>query len=1220
MFKQFRNSRLLRHKEAMIKASGLFSEMHYRHQLGHDSYKIRNAIRHYLMRGEQLGLSPTPLFDKEWYIQEYQDVAASVRDLFFHYVEYGEIEGRSPHPLFDPAYYQRQSNEKIERPLTHFVLANGRSGLDPHPLFKVDRFINIYGEVMPKDANPLIYFIEHAECEEFISDVFQGRHYACELGEPYDWPKHSVVQFIRRAWQESVSPHPDFDIDFYLRINKEARSPGKKNFVHFFFSGMNGFSGHNVQQKPLRGEKISQNFDGSYLITPILVDRTDAPAPRPVTAMPTQRVASSISERYADTQKNLNGKFRLDQGFQAVIANVDLPVVSILMPVYKPPLIFLDRAIRSVIQQSFSNWELCIVDDCSDSADLTALLLGYAQFDARIKVATAARNGGISRASNAALSFSTGKYIALLDNDDMLTVDAVETMTRAIMQDPALDFLYSDECLIDENDLTVRLFSKPDWSPTFLYACMYSGHFTAYRKSLVEKVGGFRSEFDFSQDYDLALRVSRTSPRVQHLQAYLYGWRMIAGSAAQGGKPFARLTNVAALQDALEQSGYPGTALGYPTTNVVARRRTVQQPKISIVIPSDNLGNIITTVKSIADHTDYPDFEILVVTNSKLSNDISQSEIAVLVKCVPYDLPFNFSDKCNAGASAATGEYIVFYNDDVRVISSNWIHSLLDIAVLAHVGAVAPKLLYEDGLIQHAGMVTGVRRLVGTAFHTYPSETSDHFGMAQYAREVSLLCGACIMLKTDVFRRIGGFDARNSPINHSDVDLCFRVRELGLACIYVPTAALKHIGHVSIGEVESKAKPNSFKRDKADIFLLKRWIHEVAYDPYFPPPMRDILFKDNQELFQIYPGENLQKKHLLRNGRDVLLVTHDLTNSGAPKIILDLASLLAKIGDYVCVLSPTDGPMRKRLTDIGIDVVVDELALTRHASVFDFAKNFDLAIANTVVTYPFVKQLGSVLPVYWYIHESELVDHFVNVHSDFLEAFPEAASIWVGSSKSGRHVSRHGIDDFEIVPYGVDDAMLDASVKSQMARTSDSIVVGLFGSFEPRKGQDLAVLGLLSLSEMERTKFELRLFGRVLDQVFETAVKALAGDEPCIIFKGELTSEEYLEEVSDVDIIIVPSRDDTLPLVSLDALAASKILIVSRTTGTSEWLEHNRSALILEHNSPDEIGKVLRCLEADRSQWSSIGSVGREVFEQSFSWDSFVLRVSKLLESPINKK
>jgi glycosyltransferase involved in cell wall biosynthesis len=324
--------------------------------------------------------------------------------------------------------------------------------------------------------------------------------------------------------------------------------------------------------------------------------------------------------------------------------------------------------------------------------------------------------------------------------------------------------------------------------------------------------------------------------------------------------------------------------------------------------------------------------------------------------------------------------------------------------------------------------------------------------------------------------------------------------------------------------------------------------------------------------------------------------------------------MLSKNGDYVCVLSPVDGPMRQRLTDIGIDVIVDELVLTQNKATFDFSKNFDLAIANTIVAWPFITQMGNNLPVYWYVHEGDLIDHYVNSFPDFIKSFSHATGIWVGSKKSGIYLARHGIADFTIVPYGVEAAAVCPSV--QPVSIGSVMKIGLFGSVEPRKGQDLAVLGLLSLPVVERRGIELRLFGRTLDKVYANAVEDIANGDPSIAFCGELTPDGYKDALAQVDVVIVPSRDDTLPLVSLDALAAAKPLVVSRTTGTSDWLENDISGFLLDHNSPDEIGEVLRKLRADLELRTMVGAAGRVCFEQNFSWDGFVTRILALIASP----
>ena len=448
-----------------------------------------------------------------------------------------------------------------------------------------------------------------------------------------------------------------------------------------------------------------------------------------------------------------------------------------------------------------------------------------------MKLAVSRANGGIAAASNQALAMATGAYVALLDHDDMLAANALERVAAALAGGAVPDLVYSDECMIDEDDLPSRLFTKPDWSPMLLTSFMYTGHLSVYRTELVREVGGFRSEFDFSQDYDLALRIAELAPKVVHLREVLYGWRTIAQSASSGGKPGARTGNIAALQSALDRRGWAGQAVALPTSNRMLRQLT-PPPLVSIVVPSDDPAHIRQTAMSIAAHTTYDNFEIVVVARDAVIAECKRALRSRAVRFVPFNAAFNFSAKCNAGAEAARGEYLVFYNDDVRVMTPSWVEALLEAASLPGVGAVAPKLLYEDGTIQHAGMVAGTRRLLTTAFHCFPHGSPAHFNMAQSLREVTLLAGACLAMRRSVFREIGGFDAVYTPTAHSDVDLCLRLREAGYRCLYTPHAELTHIGHAALGAAE---RDRAFRPDKADIRIMRRFGHLLEDDPFSRP-------------------------------------------------------------------------------------------------------------------------------------------------------------------------------------------------------------------------------------------------------------------------------------------------------------------------------------------------------------------------------------------------
>ena len=264
------------------------------------------------------------------------------------------------------------------------------------------------------------------------------------------------------------------------------------------------------------------------------------------------------------------------------------------------------------------------------------------------------------------MELATGDFIACVDHDDLLAPFALYELARAIGDSPEGDIFYSDEDRWSEKGERHSPYFKPEWSPELLYASMYIGHLTAYRRALVDQIGGFRKEFDLSQDYDFALRATERARAIHHIPHVLYHWREHPASGSAGGKPEARKTNLAALEDAMRRRNLPADIIEYPTANR-ARLRVPSWPRVSIIVPTDSPTRAQACLRDLPQRTKYPDLEIVIVTNSKLLESLKSLEPEnAAVRLVPYDKPFNFSDKCNLGAEAATGERLIFFNDDVE--------------------------------------------------------------------------------------------------------------------------------------------------------------------------------------------------------------------------------------------------------------------------------------------------------------------------------------------------------------------------------------------------------------------------------------------------------------------------------------------------------------------------------------------------------------------------
>ena len=870
---------------------------------------------------------------------------------------------------------------------------------------------------------------------------------------------------------------------------------------------------------------------------------------------------------------------------------------SILVPVYNTPPLLLKRCIETVLGQTYRDWDLHLIDDGSTLPHIQEILNEYAQRDSRVFVHTSERNRGIAEATQIGVKAAKGTHISLLDHDDELTFDALAVVAATLTQWPNTAAVYSDECKLDVAGQVVEIFAKPDWSPSLMTSCMYMGHLTTYRRDAIEAVGGFRKEFDFSQDYDVALRVTELDSNVRHISQVLYGWRAIPESAAAGGKPYARQSNIAALQAAATRRGWHARAVAAPSSNVLSWETMATLPLVSIIVPSDNQQNIVACVSSLIEATQYKAIEILVVTNSDIIKALAERKWGASVRLIAFDKKFNFSEKCNVGAAAATGDFFVFYNDDVFVKSNDWVERLLEVFAMGPaIGAVGPKLVYEDDSIQHAGMVTGVRRLVGTAFHGLPSATDAHYCFAQSLREVSLLCGACLIVSKNCFDQIGGFDAVNTPIYHSDVDLCFKIRSQGYTCVYTPHATLLHIGHVSLAAEEKQApKHVRLKKDKAGPYLLKKWPHLTAYDPYFTKPMRELLYHDSPDSFMIYPGRETTGV----SKKDVLLVSHDLTGSGAPRVVLEIAKALLRQQYFVVVTAPSDGAMRAEFEAIGVTVIVDELLLTQHESVLHFAKDFDLVIANTIVTWPIVRLLKDVVPVAWYIHEIDLVQHLAAKEPGVVAALGEASTVWAGSELAACGIRRHR-SDVSVFEYG-----LEPLHRQQALSVQPIVRASVFGSYEPRKGQDLLAEAFSRLDTAEQSILQISFIGRALDESFKATLVERYAKESKLKFCGEVDFTEYQHLLLASDLVIVPSRSDTLPLVSLNALSAGIPLLCTRETGTSDYLVHGESGFIASRADANALAEALRKALRMRSSWQAIGAKGADIFERFFSMQAF---------------
>jgi len=759
------------------------------------------------------------------------------------------------------------------------------------------------------------------------------------------------------------------------------------------------------------------------------------------------------------------------------------PKISLLIPLVDPPAKFLDELFASIVAQTYDNWEACVVDGGSKNRDTIDSLARWMKTDARIRSQRFEVNLGISENTNHALRVATGDFVALADHDDTLASFAFYELAAAIRRRPAADIFYSDEDRLRESGERAKPFFKPDWSPELLYSFMYVGHLSAYRRELAIALGGFRQEFDLSQDYDFALRATERAREIVHIPHVLYHWREHAASGASGGKPEARKTNIAALVDAVKRRGLDAEVLELPTANRVhmCLRKAL---RVSVIIPTDSLARAEKCARDLPAATGYPDAEFIIVTSSELIEQLRTltEPISIQARFVAFDAPFNFSAKCNAGAEAASGERLIFLNDDVVAGQRDWIENVIEPLQNQEVGAVAPKLLYATGRIQHAGLVTGVRGLVGTAMHQWPGDSVDYTNFAQSMRTVSALSAACLAMRREDFFAVGGFDEINTPVAHSDLDLCFKLREADMRCVYTPFATMTHHGHMSIGAEKQTSKARI--ADKSSIFLLQRWAQFTCHDPYYPNNMRDWLYRDSPEPIQMFARRNSSTRSSRRN---LLLISHDLSLSGAPIMLSHLAKWCKAQDVFVVVMSPVDGPLRETLVEADTPVIIDPLlatgyeAFTRfgrqlpvrsHRSFIRFAREFDCIVASTIFAAPLIPDARTEsIPHIWWIHEGLVGDHFLKKYPVLPGVFGVAEMIITPDTFSRSIYQAFARRPIRVLPYGIPD--FGQGPDTTRERNVGPLHFLLLGTIEHRKGQKtlLEALRYLPPDVLDRSDF-----------------------------------------------------------------------------------------------------------------------------------------------------
>jgi GT2 family glycosyltransferase len=530
------------------------------------------------------------------------------------------------------------------------------------------------------------------------------------------------------------------------------------------------------------------------------------------------------------------------------------PLISVVMPVYNIDVRWLREAIKSVRDQLYTHWELCIADDASSKSEVKDVLKEYERLDSRIKVVYRENNGHISAASNSALCLARGEFIALMDHDDVLAEHALYMVAEELNEHSDADIVFSDEDKIDERGLRYEPYFKSDWNPDLFYSQNFVNHLGIYRRKLINEIGGFRLGYEGSQDYDLALRVvERTSKdKIRHIPFILYHWRAISGSTALavGEKNYAHEVARKALRSHFERLGTKVQV----TNGIGAYHRVIYEipkpaPLVSLIMPTrDRLEFLRRSVKDILQNTDYANVELIIVDNQSEQQDtiafLKNIQSDRRVRVLKYDQPYNFSAINNMAVREANGNIIGLVNNDIGVINPGWLTEMVSHAVRQEIGAVGAMLYYPNNTIQHAGVVLGIGGVAGHIHKHLPRGVSGYFSRAALIQNFFAVTAACILMRRNVFKEVGGLDEDNLPVAFNDIDLCIKIHKHGYRILWTPYAELYHYESATRG---SDHTPEQLPRFMNEVnYMKQRWKDILNNDPYYSPNLS--LENDNFSL------------------------------------------------------------------------------------------------------------------------------------------------------------------------------------------------------------------------------------------------------------------------------------------------------------------------------------------------------------------------------------
>ncbi|NSX34131.1 glycosyltransferase [Brevundimonas vesicularis] len=931
----------------------------------------------------------------------------------------------------------------------------------------------------------------------------------------------------------------------------------------------------------------------------------------------------------------------LDLRARLIEQEPELPRISIITPTFNTSAHHLRAMVSSVQAQIYSNWELCIADDASTSQETLQTIRDIASRDARISVTYLPQNLGISEATNAAVRTATGEVIAFIDHDDLITRDCLGEIALYYADNKSADVVYSDDDKINDEGHRYHPQFKPDWSPVLLLSFMYMSHLLTVRRKLYNELGGFRSQFDGAQDYDFALRAAEKARHVGHVPRILYHWRATEGSTAVSGdaKPESFEAGRRAVQEALDRRGISARAT-HPQWAMDAKVGMFSVefpdsgPKVSIIIPTRNNVKLLEScLTSILGKTTYSNYEILIADDDSddaesiaYLNYIDTLENVRVCHITRKTDGFNFSSIVNQAAEFASGEYILLLNNDTAVIDGRWISQMVGYGSMDRVAAVGARLYFEDGSLQHAGIVSGYNEgLVGHAFRGLEPHDWGYMGLARTAREYSAVTAACMLTPTDLFKQVNGFNINDFAVAYNDVDYCLRLVGDGYSCIYCPDAELFHF--------EGKSRSNF--DNPSEIINLRS-----AYGGHSDPWYNRNLSLDNEKFEISTRRVPANRAHGIR----VAAVSHNLNLEGAPNTLFDLIVGLKRLGIInPTLLSPRDGPLRARYEAEGIVVLIIDLPHVGVAAAsyekgvselahFLTALDVQVVVANTLPMFSLINAANRAgLGAIWCQHESEPWDTYFDgenptVRAWAYSAFGQAYRVtyvanatrlaWAPvQTRSNAQVIRHGIPaerlNEEVARWSRSNARELLGVKK------DELVIILMGTVCRRKGQLDLIESLERLEPALLHRLRVYIVGHPAESDYAAAIRDGIGrlplrDQNRIVVTGGV--DDMTLYYAAADISVCTSRIESAPRVIVESMAFGLPILTTPVFGIPELVDQDVNALFYSPGDSVALARLITQLSYEPALRAQLAAASRPGLNARPGYDDMIQQYASLIQ------